>query len=188
MGCPSLEPPADGYLVARNESLAVFRCSVGFVFEDSERHARVLACEHGNTWNDSLSACVNVSQTAAWRSGAASTEDSWTVTDGNATRITMAASGSSGDSDTVTSIIVPTVIMAMLFLGNAVVLYVLFILRRRNKKKCAQDEERAAIVKSNGSTKEIKAEEVDNGGEEVRTEQSETIPNRTENSVEDAQC
>lgn len=78
--------------------------------------------------------------------------------------------------------------MAMLFLGNAVVLYVLFILRRRNKKKCAQDEERAAIVKSNGSTKEIKAEEVDNGGEEVRTEQSETIPNRTENSVEDAQC
>ncbi|KAJ1521336.1 hypothetical protein ONE63_003012 [Megalurothrips usitatus] len=131
VGCPSLEPPADGYLVARNESLAVFRCSVGFVFEDSERHARVLACEHGNTWNDSLSACVSecqrlvslslpppttttatsdppclvadVSQTAAWRSGAASTEDSWTVTDGNATRITMAASGSSGDSDTVTS-------------------------------------------------------------------------------------
>ena len=31
----------------------------------------------------------------------------------------------------VTAVIVPTVIMAILFLGNAVVLYVLFMLRKR---------------------------------------------------------
>lgn len=92
------------------------------------------------------------------------------------------------DSDTITSVIVPTVIMAMLFLGNAVVLYVLFMLRKRNQKKCAQDEERAAIVKTNGSIKETKVGEGENTGEENTSDVPTILPNGTEEVVADARC
>lgn len=92
------------------------------------------------------------------------------------------------DSDTVTSVIVPTVIMAMLFLGNAVVLYVLFILRKRNQKKCAQDEERAAIVKTNGSVKETKVGEAENTLDENTTDIPTTLRNSTEDAIADARC
>ena len=86
------------------------------------------------------------------------------------------------ESDTMTSVIIPTVIMAILFLGNAVVLYVLFMLRKRNKKKCAQDEERAAIVTNNGSTKELKNEDSVIAQKEDKTVHS-TVSEATANGI-----
>lgn len=56
----------------------------------------------------------------------------------------------------------------------------------RNKKKCAQDEERAAIVKANGSAKETKVEDGENGTEEDKINTSVSVPNGAE--VVDAQC
>ncbi|XP_034244946.1 uncharacterized protein LOC117647335, partial [Thrips palmi] len=184
VGCPTLPTPVDGYLEHHNATAAWYMCSVGYVFKDTERRARTLLCEHGNTWNDTLAPCVNVSLTSAWKKG---DFDSWTFSDGNNTKIKMAASDG-GDNDTVSRVIVPTVIMAMLFVGNAVVLYVLFMLRKRNQKKCAEDEERAAIVKTNGSIKETKVGETENALEENTTDIPTVIANGAEDVVADARC
>ncbi|KAK3925409.1 CUB and sushi domain-containing protein 3 [Frankliniella fusca] len=183
VGCPTLDTPADGYQVHQDATSASYLCSVGYVFEDTEVRARSLHCEHGNTWNDTLAPCVNVSLTSAWKKAGV---DSWTFSDNNNTKVIMATSDS-GDSDTISRIVVPTVIMAMLFLGNAVVLYVLFVLRKRNKKKCSEDEERAAIVKTNGATKETKIDESEIGAED-KTGEITTLPNGAEGALNEDQC
>ncbi|KAE8746231.1 hypothetical protein FOCC_FOCC007103 [Frankliniella occidentalis] len=175
VGCPSLETPQDGQQVHRDEVSASYLCRPGFVFQDSGQRARTLVCAHGNSWNDTLPSCVNISLTSAWKRAGV---ESWTFSDGNNTKIVM-ATPESGDNDTVSRVIVPSVIMAMLFLGNAVVLYVLFMLKKRNKKKCAEDEERAAIVKRNGAAK---VEESEIGTEDLNDV---TV---TENVVGDDRC
>lgn len=44
VGCPTPRPPADGYLVFRNDTVAEFMCCVGFVFPDIRKRTRFIRC------------------------------------------------------------------------------------------------------------------------------------------------
>lgn len=53
MGCRTPEPPEDGYLLYRNETVAEFRCCVGFAFPDTGRRTKILHCLN-SVWDTTL--------------------------------------------------------------------------------------------------------------------------------------
>lgn len=53
IGCSTPDPPEDGYLISRNDSVAQFRCCVGYRFPDSGLILRTVRCL-GAEWNESL--------------------------------------------------------------------------------------------------------------------------------------
>lgn len=53
VGCAAPLPPADGYLIYRNDSVAGFSCCVGFVFPDTGEREKVITCL-GHEWDTVL--------------------------------------------------------------------------------------------------------------------------------------
>ncbi|KAF5303079.1 hypothetical protein FQR65_LT08410 [Abscondita terminalis] len=53
VGCPTPNPPRDGYLVYRNDTIAEYSCCVGYTFPDINKRNRIIKCM-GYQWNASL--------------------------------------------------------------------------------------------------------------------------------------
>ncbi|XP_069687488.1 uncharacterized protein [Periplaneta americana] len=140
LGCPPLKTPADGYLVDRNASDAHFMCCVGFVFPDTMRRGRSLHCENENTWSTSLPDCINVTY-GIWTKNSSLIRLSETESN-----LTTDVAAIVTESDLMYDILLPTMIICVLLIGNGVVIFVIFYLRKRRKlARQADDEELGAI-------------------------------------------
>ncbi|XP_063884131.1 uncharacterized protein LOC135113074 [Scylla paramamosain] len=125
LGCPTPDIPQDGYLAFRNGTHAEFWCCVRHAFPDTLTRKRVLECGRLNTWNEELPDCVDLDELL------------------NAGNITMEKylgliNGTSGvamaeklrQAHIVYDLVVPTIIMSVLVLGNVAVVFLIIYCRR----------------------------------------------------------
>ncbi|XP_063234716.1 uncharacterized protein LOC134537810 isoform X2 [Bacillus rossius redtenbacheri] len=138
VGCPSLTPPADGYTVFRNHTDAQFTCCVGHVFPDTRLRDRRLRCVNGNTWSASLPDCV--ADSSMQTLGQEANPPLTVVPLRNANITGSSAAAIIGETNMVLDVILPTIIICILILGNGVVLYVILYLRKRSSERGDEEE------------------------------------------------
>ncbi|XP_023239859.1 uncharacterized protein LOC111638391 [Centruroides sculpturatus] len=137
-GCATLPAPLNGHLVYRNGSVAIYNCCRGYLFNDTLESSRTLQCTEQNRWNSSLPACLSLEELGETHNLTDFSENLLlpTNTTENEALVEPVVS-----SDTfLEDIIIPTVILVALLVGNAVILYIILHIRRRQKQKQASEE------------------------------------------------
>lgn len=131
LGCEVPSPtPGHMQLVRRTERRAKFVCDPLYVFPDTGESSRELICTAKHTWNRPLPACIEKR----------ATEGSGLVSHYEQTRrFGDIDSMSDKQADTVYDILIPSFIIAGLFIVNGIVFAV--IMRYRNKRKQRLDLE-----------------------------------------------
>uniref|UniRef100_A0A182JJY0 Uncharacterized protein n=1 Tax=Anopheles atroparvus TaxID=41427 RepID=A0A182JJY0_ANOAO len=131
LGCEVPSPtPGHMQLVRRTEHRAKFVCDPLYVFPDTGESSRELICTPKHTWNRPLPACIEKR----------ATEGSGLVSHYEQTRrFGDIDSMSDKQADTVYDILIPSFIIAGLFIVNGIVFAV--IMRYRNKRKQRLDLE-----------------------------------------------
>ncbi|XP_066985289.1 uncharacterized protein [Macrobrachium rosenbergii] len=140
LGCESPEMPQDGYRAFRNATYAEYWCCIHHVFPDTLLRRRVLKCNRAHSWNDTLPDCVDLEEL---------------LNTGNITE-TQYLSLSNGTTSTahaemfqqahfVYDLIVPTVIMTVLVLGNVAIVILIIYCRRGIIEDNAHSEELESI-------------------------------------------
>ncbi|KAK7074502.1 hypothetical protein SK128_018083, partial [Halocaridina rubra] len=140
LGCESPDMPQDGYRAYRNATHAEYWCCVHHVFPDTLSRKRILKCNRGHAWNDTLPDCYDLEEL---------------LNNGNITEsqyITL-ANGTSGavraemfrQAHLVYDLVVPTVIMSVLVLGNVAVVVLIIYCRRGIVEENALSEELESI-------------------------------------------
>ncbi|XP_047117812.1 uncharacterized protein LOC124798439 [Schistocerca piceifrons] len=136
VGCG--EPPAapsDGYRASANATHAQYLCFVGHVFADTHHRDLMLRCDaRTGSWAPAaLPECVN-------------STDSWTALRLNSAEdnSTLEASSVPKESDLMIDVLLPTMIICVLLLGNGVIIFVILYLRKR-KLPSGGDEDLGAI-------------------------------------------
>ncbi|XP_073941396.1 uncharacterized protein [Choristoneura fumiferana] len=131
IGCVTLPAPSDGYLVYRNEDVAHYMCNVHHVFVDTRQRARVIWCYDDNRWNDSVPLCVEEGGTNP------TSEDSDTNMPHN-------------DANMIVDIVIPSLLIAALFIGNAFIVLIIYKYRKR-KSDDIDDEFNTIPLSVNGN-------------------------------------
>lgn len=126
LGCELPSPiPPHMTLVRRSEYRAKYVCDPLYVFPDTAEPSRELVCTAKHTWNRPLPACVEKRATEG--SGLVSHyEQKRKISDSD-------ESMSDKKADTVYDILIPSMVIAALFIVNGIVFAV--IMRYRNKRK-----------------------------------------------------
>ncbi|XP_045470050.1 uncharacterized protein LOC123677524 [Harmonia axyridis] len=117
VGCPTIIPPADSYLVHIDDTSATFSCCVGYVFPDTGSRSRELICE-GSSWSETMP-LPNCEQLEV--AGVAEPLPRYPEI--------MA-----------TELIIPAIIIVALFVINSVVLFFINKARKRNEIKHENEE------------------------------------------------
>ncbi|XP_069956397.1 uncharacterized protein [Cherax quadricarinatus] len=125
LGCKTPSTPQDGYLIFRNATHAEYCCCVHHVFPDTLARQRFLQCNKLHVWNDTLPDCIDLEEL---------------LEDGNITEIqfhnlingstTYAQAEMLRQAHLVYDLVVPTVIMTVLVLGNVAVVFLIIYCRR----------------------------------------------------------
>ncbi|XP_015435515.1 PREDICTED: uncharacterized protein LOC107191077 [Dufourea novaeangliae] len=162
LGCPDVSAPNGSYILNSSLTSRTFLCKLGTVFPDSKERTRILECRNGK-WNESVIAipsCIATSAVilktehdhhrlsslsgdnilgAGVRIGRG--EDAVAV----GTREIMDSSQSAmmKQTDYVVDVVLPTVLIALLFVGNAIIVYIIFQYRKRKVPSLEQGEEMA---------------------------------------------
>ncbi|XP_053691922.1 uncharacterized protein LOC128740407 [Sabethes cyaneus] len=125
LGCELPTPtPPHMTLVRRSERRVKYVCDPLYVFPDTAESSRELVCTSKHTWNRPLPACVEKR----------STEGSGLVSHYEQKRkISDSDDMSDKQADTVYDILIPSMVIAALFIVNGIVFAV--IMRYRNKRK-----------------------------------------------------
>ncbi|XP_068083513.1 uncharacterized protein [Anabrus simplex] len=145
IGCVHPSPPHDGYVIYRNETFGEYMCCVGYAFPDTLEKTRVLQCINNNTWNNTLPDCTNTSN-SIWGPMRLQTDNN---TDNEVTAVIK-------ESDLMFDVLLPTVIICVLLVGNGVIIFVIYYLRKRKLPRHLDEEEVGAIYEPNeGSEKAI---------------------------------
>ncbi|XP_065164382.1 uncharacterized protein [Atheta coriaria] len=123
VGCATPASPKDGYLVYRNDSTAVFTCSVGYVFADTLERNREIQCQ-GHRWQEKLplANCIKLSSTL---------KDLFGKSSGG---VNMTAKESFSD------VLVPTIIIIMLFIINTIILFFIYQYKKRKTALYTEEE------------------------------------------------
>nr|CAD7441757.1 unnamed protein product [Timema bartmani] len=128
IGCVQLNPPKDGYMVFRNQTDAQFMCCVDYMFPDTLDRLRDLHCHNGNTWNNSLPDCITDKSLKPW-GWIGTPMPTNSLKDTNITNSHTAAIVK--ESDFVFDVMLPTLIICVLLIGNGVIIVVIFYMRKR---------------------------------------------------------
>ncbi|XP_011632406.1 uncharacterized protein LOC105424067 [Pogonomyrmex barbatus] len=162
LGCPEISAPNGSYVSNGTLTSRTFLCKSGSVFPDSRERKRTLECRNGK-WNETtkLPGCVATSavivKTENEHHHLASLSGDNIL--GTGVRIgrgeDAVASGSINpvmdsaqsammkQADYVVDIVLPTVLIALLFIGNAIIVYIIFQFRKRKLSATTHVEEMA---------------------------------------------
>ncbi|KAK7792082.1 hypothetical protein R5R35_003554 [Gryllus longicercus] len=145
LDCVHPTPPKDGYIVYRNDTYGEYMCCLDFAFPDTLNRHRVLQCVNNNTWNNTLPNCIQ-------HSG---------IMDGNYNVIGPMRLNSDvnntvyasvlNHSDLMFDVLLPTIIICVLLVGNGVILFVIYYLRKRRLSRNVE-EEAGAICQPHDAT------------------------------------
>ncbi|XP_048483881.1 uncharacterized protein LOC105389730 isoform X2 [Plutella xylostella] len=134
--CVTLPAPSDGYLVYRNAHVAHYMCNVNHVFEDTHERARLLWCYDDNRWNDTVPSCVETALKGVENVlGASETEDSKLP---------------HTEANMLVDIVIPSLLIAALFIGNAFIVLIIYKYRKR-KTDDIEDEFNTIPLSVNGN-------------------------------------
>ncbi|XP_050706412.1 uncharacterized protein LOC126991778 [Eriocheir sinensis] len=154
LGCPTPEVPEDGYLAFRNATHAEFWCCVRHVFPDTMTRKRVLECgSRLNTWNEELPDCIDLDDLLD--SGNITMEEYLGLVNGTS-GVVMAEK--LRQAHLVYDLVVPTVIMTVLVLGNVAVVLLIIYCRRGVLEEGARSEELESIKANPEPTDTIDSE------------------------------
>ncbi|XP_076168695.1 uncharacterized protein LOC143147374 isoform X2 [Ptiloglossa arizonensis] len=162
LGCPNVSTPNGSYVLNGTLTSRTFLCKLGTVFPDSRERIRILECKNGK-WNESIISIPNCKATSAvilkteHEHHQLSTLSGDNVLDTGVrivrgedavaanTTVVMDSAQSSmiKQTDYVVDIVLPTVLMALLFVGNAIIVYIIFQYRKRKVPPIEQGEEMA---------------------------------------------
>ncbi|XP_011297998.1 cubilin [Fopius arisanus] len=157
VGCPETHAP-DGSFVANDTSeTRTFQCRTGNIFPDTRMPTKTVKCQQG-AWNETIEHLPNCVATSATILKAESENTRLSSLSGDNTlgqgvRIGRGESADSNfnmdpaapamikQSDYVIDVLLPTILMALLFVGNAVIVYLIFQYRKRKIPLTAEREE-----------------------------------------------
>ncbi|CAK1603481.1 unnamed protein product [Parnassius mnemosyne] len=137
MGCVTLPPPSDGYLVYRNEDVAHYMCNVNFVFSNTRQRALMLWCYEDNRWNGTIPLCIEEATiTAAENDSAPESPHKDIKLPHN-------------EANMIVDIVIPSLLIAALFIGNAFIVLIIYKYRKR-KNEDLDDEFNTIPLSVNG--------------------------------------
>ncbi|KAL0099408.1 hypothetical protein PUN28_020147 [Cardiocondyla obscurior] len=160
LGCPEVSAPNGSYVSNGTLTSRTFLCKSGSVFPDSGERKRTLVCRSGK-WNETatkLPGCVATSAVIVKSenehhhlaslsgdnilgSGVRLGRGEDAVASGSISPVMDSAqSAMMKQADYVVDVVLPTVIIALLFVGNAIIVYIIFQFRKR-KLTTTQSEE-----------------------------------------------
>ncbi|XP_071876453.1 uncharacterized protein [Bombus fervidus] len=158
--CPDVSAPNGSYVLNGTLTTRTFLCKFGTVFPDSKERTRILECKNGK-WNENI---INMPSCIATSAVILKTEhdhnrlsslsgDNILGTGVRIGRGEDAVAGINGNimdsaqsammkqTDYVVDIVLPTVLIALLFVGNAIIVYIIFQYRKRKVPSIEQGEE-----------------------------------------------
>ncbi|XP_006614158.1 uncharacterized protein LOC102675588 [Apis dorsata] len=160
LDCPDVSVPNGSYVLNGTLTSRTFLCKLGTVFPDSKERTRILECKNGK-WNESV---INIPSCTATSALILKTEHDHNrlsslsgdnilgtgvrigrgedaVAVGNRNIMDSAQSAMMKQSDYVVDVVLPTVLIALLFVGNAIIVYIIFQYRKRKVPTIEQGEE-----------------------------------------------
>ncbi|XP_041971178.1 uncharacterized protein LOC121727404 [Aricia agestis] len=135
VGCVPLPAPSNGYLVYRNRHVAHYMCNVNHVYVDTRQRARVIWCYDDNKWNDTIVPCVE--------------EATAVVADNSSSVGSDTGKLPHNDGNMIVDIVIPSLLIAALFIGNAFIVLVIYKYRKR-KPDDLEDEFNTIPLSANG--------------------------------------
>ncbi|XP_011695344.1 PREDICTED: uncharacterized protein LOC105454436 isoform X1 [Wasmannia auropunctata] len=163
LGCPEVSVPNGSYVSNGTLTSRTFLCKSGSVFPDSRERKRTLECRNGK-WNETaakLPGCVATSAVIVKSenehhhiaslsgdnilgSGVRIGRGEDAVASGSISPVMDSAqSAMMKQADYVVDVVLPTVLIALLFVGNAIIVYIIFQFRKRKLSATTQGEEMA---------------------------------------------
>ncbi|XP_032529805.2 uncharacterized protein LOC116779564 [Danaus plexippus] len=137
IGCVTLPPPSNGYLVYRNADVAHYMCNVNLVFEDTRQRARVIWCYDDNSWNETIPAlCIDEATLRVAGDNSSGVTDKETKLPHN-------------EANMIVDIVIPSLLIAALFIGNAFIVLIIYKYRKR-KNDDLEDEFNTIPLSANG--------------------------------------
>ncbi|XP_049708129.2 uncharacterized protein LOC110382286 isoform X1 [Helicoverpa armigera] len=141
IGCVTPQAPSNGYLVYRNEDVAHYMCNVNFVFVDTRQRARLLWCYDDNRWNDTVPVCVE----EATQTTVPAVED---LVEARGEKYDLAPRDV---PDMMVDIVIPSLLIAALFVGNALIVLIIYKYRKRKEGDEVEDEFNTIPLSVNGN-------------------------------------
>ncbi|KAJ8726119.1 hypothetical protein PYW07_000817 [Mythimna separata] len=149
IGCVTLPAPPSGYLVYRNDEVAHYMCNVNFVFVDTRQKARFIWCYDDNRWNDTVPLCVvfvSRETRVFCQKEAALKRDSIPRSDEEAKNLAP-----HDVPDMMVDIVIPSLLIAALFVGNALIVLIIYKYRKRKEGDEVEDEFNTIPLNVNGN-------------------------------------
>ncbi|XP_035233780.1 uncharacterized protein LOC118205585 isoform X3 [Stegodyphus dumicola] len=144
-GCPDLHSTEGSYLLERNGSAAIYACSGNQVFNDTQENTRFLSCVRDHHWNDTLAPCTTLEETTTTTLAPnKSQEVAFEYVNATSTKKPIMPSGPAYLED----IIIPSILIGVLIIGNAIIIVIILMLRSRQKD---EDEEVEQLSQANPS-------------------------------------
>ncbi|XP_014598126.1 PREDICTED: uncharacterized protein LOC106783788 [Polistes canadensis] len=160
--CPNVSAPNGSYISNDTVTSRTFSCKSGTVFYDTRKENRILECKNGK-WNESidkLPTCVatsavilktenehhhlsSLSGDNVLGAGVRIGRGEGAIANENGQIMDSAQSAMMKQADYVVDVVLPTVLIALLFVGNAIIVYIIFQYRKRKVPTTAQGEEMA---------------------------------------------
>ncbi|XP_015610299.1 uncharacterized protein LOC107275061 isoform X2 [Cephus cinctus] len=147
LGCPDVSLPNGSYVINSTIDSRTVICQVGSTFPDTKNRTRILECKDGRWSEDSLPNCVATSAVilkAERENNHISNLSEDSLTSGvrigrgddaaaESTDFVMdsAQPAMMKEADYVVDVVLPTILIALLFVGNAVIIYIIFQYRKR---------------------------------------------------------
>ncbi|KAK0171806.1 hypothetical protein PV328_005206 [Microctonus aethiopoides] len=159
IGCPEVPTPNGSIITNDTVVSRTFQCNYGKVFPDTRQPTRTLDC-HGGHWNESVEnipTCIasstvilksttdnnrlsNLSGDSVHRPGVIIGRDNADAV-GSGLNMDSAQPAMIKQADYVIDVVLPTILIALLFLGNAVIVYIIFQYRKRKVPMMNHTEE-----------------------------------------------
>ncbi|KAJ8729660.1 hypothetical protein PYW08_001241 [Mythimna loreyi] len=157
IGCVTLPAPPNGYIVYRNEDVAHYMCDVNFVFVDTGQKARFIWCYDDNSRRRVRSASsefeirilsVFVSRETRVFCQKEATFDSNSIQRSNEEVKNLAPHDV---PDMMVDIVIPSLLIAALFVGNALIVLIIYKYRKRKEGDEVEDEFNTIPLNVNGN-------------------------------------
>ncbi|XP_051158148.1 uncharacterized protein LOC127279676 [Leptopilina boulardi] len=165
LGCPEVSAPNGSFVSNGTLETRTFQCRMGTIFPDSKQRTKTIVCKNGR-WDKSVQTLTGCIATSALILKTEAEENHLSSLSGDnlgsevrrgyenavadfSTPVMDSAQNMLKEPDYIVDFILPTVLIALLFVGNAVIVYVIFQYRKRKAPSEGHVEE-VALDAANG--------------------------------------